>query len=183
MTTKHTMLDLETLGTKPGCVILSIGAVMFDPKTGTLGEEFYTPVSSDDCVAQGLTIDPQTVAWWDKQTDEARMVLTSSFDKHAPTLAEALTAFNQWLQTHGVEKQHRLVWGNGASFDVPILDAAYEATSLVPPYEFWGSCCFRTMKNIYRDVVAPPREGTHHNALADARHQAQHLMLIIKEHP
>ena len=25
------MLDLETLGTRPGCVILTLGAVKFDP--------------------------------------------------------------------------------------------------------------------------------------------------------
>ena len=180
---RHIMLDLETLGTKPGSVILSIGAVLFDPKTGELGEEFYTAVSSDSCVGYGLTVDQKTAAWWDKQSDEARVALRAALDPEAPKLHEALAAFKQWVQEHSIEKNNRLIWGNGASFDVPLLDAAYEAVRLVPPYEFWGSMCFRTMKNLHRDVVAPAREGTHHNALDDAKHQARHLIAIMKEHP
>ena len=29
----HAMIDLETLGTKPDCVILTLGAIKFDPFT------------------------------------------------------------------------------------------------------------------------------------------------------
>ena len=29
--TTHAMIDIETLGTEPGCVVLSVGAVKFDP--------------------------------------------------------------------------------------------------------------------------------------------------------
>ncbi len=36
------MFDLETLGKKPSATILTIGAVLFYPRTGELGEQFYT---------------------------------------------------------------------------------------------------------------------------------------------
>ena len=39
----HVMCDLETLGRRPGCKLLSIGAVVFGPKG--LGAEFY-----EDCL-------------------------------------------------------------------------------------------------------------------------------------
>ena len=39
------MVDLETWGTKPGCAIISIGAVSFGPDG--LGEEFYTALDRD----------------------------------------------------------------------------------------------------------------------------------------
>lgn len=180
---RHIMLDLETLGTKPGSVILSIGAVLFDPKTGELGEEFSACISLISSREAGLTVDPNTEAWWDKQSDDARSVLLGAKNPVCPTLTQVLTLFKSWVQEHSIEKQNRLIWGNGASFDVPLLEAAYEAVGLTPPWNYWGSMCFRTMKNLYRDVVPPPREGTHHNALDDAKHQAQHLILILKEHP
>ena len=180
---RHIMLDLETLGTKPGSVILSIGAVLFDPKTGELGETFYSVISLFSSREAGLTVDPNTQAWWDKQSDDARSVLSSSKNPACPTLTQVLTFFKEWVQEHTIEKQNRLIWGNGASFDVPLLDAAYASVGLTPPYDYWGNMCYRTMKNLYRDVVPPKREGTHHNALDDARYQAQHLIAILKEHP
>ena len=180
---RHIMLDLETLGTKPGSVILSIGAVLFDPKTGELGETFYSVISIKDSLSHNLHVEPSTQAWWDKQSDEAKTVLTEAQAPEATPLAVVLNNFKHWVQDHTIEKQNRLIWGNGASFDVPLLEAAYEAVGLTPPWNYWGSMCFRTMKNLYRDVVPPPREGTHHNALDDAKHQAQHLILILMERP
>ncbi|MEX5768833.1 3'-5' exoribonuclease [Serratia nematodiphila] len=38
----HLMLGLETLGKKPSAPILTIGAVLFNPHSGELGEQFYT---------------------------------------------------------------------------------------------------------------------------------------------
>jgi DNA polymerase III epsilon subunit-like protein len=38
---KDVMLDIETLGNRPYSIILSIGAVEFDPRTGNMGNEFY----------------------------------------------------------------------------------------------------------------------------------------------
>ncbi len=38
---KHIMLDLETLDTTSSAVVISIGAVAFDPETNALGDKFY----------------------------------------------------------------------------------------------------------------------------------------------
>ena len=180
---RHIMLDLETLGTKPGSVILSIGAVLFDPKTGELGETFYSVISTKDSLSYGLTVDPNTQAWWNTQSTEAKAVLTEAQAPEAKPLMTVLNDFKEWVQSNTVEKANRMVWGNGASFDVPLLQAAYEATALVPPWNYWGSMCYRTIKNLNKNTPAPKREGTHHNALDDAIYQAHHLMLLLNENP
>src|SRR6478609_2831880 len=64
------MLDLETLGQKPGSVILSIGACVFD-RVG-VHERFYTRVDPQSCIDAGLQADLSTFLWWMKQGDEAR---------------------------------------------------------------------------------------------------------------
>ena len=57
------MIDLETLGIQPGSVIRSIGAVVFDPVTNTLGSTFYQNICADSCKKAGLTTDPDTIKW------------------------------------------------------------------------------------------------------------------------
>ena len=39
------MIDIETLGTNSNAVVVSIGAVLFDPYTGDTCGEFYHKVS------------------------------------------------------------------------------------------------------------------------------------------
>jgi len=58
MSKGHVMLDIETLGVSPGCVILSLSAVEFDINTGELGESFNMGIDIKSCVDAGLTIDP-----------------------------------------------------------------------------------------------------------------------------
>ena len=57
----NVMVDLETLGNGSESVIISIGAVEFDPETGELGREFYKVVDAQSCVDAGLKIDASTV--------------------------------------------------------------------------------------------------------------------------
>ena len=68
------------------------------------------------------------------------------------------------------------VWGNGASFDNVLLATAYKRLGMETPWPFWKDRCFRTMKNVCK--VDHSFEGTAHNALDDARSQAQHLIKI-----
>ena len=68
---KDIMINLETLGTVAGCVILSIGAVAFDRETGELGMEFYEVINQVSCEEAGLHVDQKTVDWWAARTAEA----------------------------------------------------------------------------------------------------------------
>jgi hypothetical protein len=55
------MIDLETLGLQPGCVLLSLGAAAFSlHESGSLGDTFHCNINRTSCVKLGMFIDPST---------------------------------------------------------------------------------------------------------------------------
>lgn len=170
------MVDLETLGVVPGCVILSIGAVAFDPASGELGEEFYCVVNTDSCLGAGLHADQGTIDWWANQSDDAKTVLTEAKDGGL-TLNDALSKFTEYLENQGI-KQVR-IWGNGADFDNAILSCCYKAVGKPSPWVPWNNRCYRTLKNLIKGPRLK-REGTYHNALDDAKTQAKHAIQLLR---
>jgi exodeoxyribonuclease VIII len=181
----HLMCDLETLGTVPGCVGLSIGIVEFFPHACTLGKEYYRVINVDSSLEHFLREDPDTVAWWEKQSAEARVIVDQARAGEGVDLPDAMHDLNQWLASINT-KSNILFYGNGADFDNPILRCMYDA-ALVPPYVAgYGGRCYRTLKNLDEllgdafkfDKVQ--RQGTYHNALDDAKSQAVHLMENIR---
>lgn len=180
---KNVMVDLETLGSTPGCVVLSIGAVTFDPSGHTpLDEGFYVVLNTEDCMEKYLHQEPETVAWWERQSDEARTVLREAVDpKVSVPLRLGLEKFNEYV-VHGASRREVAVWGNGSDFDNAILAVAYKMAELKPGWEFWNNRCYRTLKNL---IPGPKleRQGTYHNALDDARSQALHAIDLLKAMP
>lgn len=166
----HIMLDLETLGTRPGSVITSIGAVKFDER-GTYGTPFYMRIDLQSCVDAGLLIDVDTIQWWMKQSDEAR----AEFQKESFDLATALENFTYWADYPNAVVH---LWGNGANFDNGLLKAAYDKVGMQAPWKFWNDRCYRTLKAMYPHIKMPARVGTHHNAIDDAISQVNHLILF-----
>ncbi len=168
------MLDLETLGTAPGSVILSIGAVKFN-ENGVY-DDFHIGINIQSCLDAGLTISGDTLMWWmDPERNDARAQwVDPSFDKFV--LPSALHQFSNWVFTPHSEIE---MWGNGASFDNSILGAAYDKIGLQAPWKRdFANRCYRTMKSMYPQIRMPKREGTHHNAVDDATSQVNHLILM-----
>lgn len=163
------MLDLETLDNTPTAAIVAIGAVRFD-RSG-LGAKFYRPISIEGQTDHGLTIGADTLAWWMRQSDDARAV----FHSEHRLLWSALVDFEHFINPDV------LIWGNGADFDNAILAHAFAALDIAQPWKFWNNRCYRTAKNLYPDIKLN-RFGTHHNALDDAISQAQHLIEIANAH-
>jgi len=161
------MLDLETLGTRPGSAIASLGAVKFGG--GEIYGEFYARIDLQSCVQHGLTIDPSTVRWWLQQSDAARAEITAP----GIQLPDALTAFAIWQEDPAAE-----IWGNGAAFDNAMLAEAYHCTGQKMPWRYSNDRCYRTLKNLHMGILME-RTGTHHHALDDAKSQARHLMAIL----
>ena len=95
------MLDLETLGNKPGSVIVAIGAAKFG--NGEILDSFYERVDAESCVSLGLRMDVPTVMWWLQQNDAARHEITQPGGK----LPEVLMRFSAWVHDLNAE-----VWGN-----------------------------------------------------------------------
>ncbi len=163
------MLDLETMGVGVDAPILSIGAVLFSPTL--IVDSFYVYVGLESNTRYGRKMDASTVLWWmSDERSEARAVMLSTPPIDLP---EALDGFTQWF---GVESMP--VWGNGASFDNVILRSAFAAVGEECPWKYSHDRCYRTVKALAPEI-ALQREGTHHNALDDARSQATHLQAIM----
>ena len=165
--TTHVMVDLETYGVKPGCPVLSIGAVVF---SGDGPNSFYGVAHADQS-AYGLHAEKATIEFWNNQSPEARKVLD---DPSAVDLPDLLQKFSGWFPVGAC------IWGNGAGFDPPILAAAYSAVGRAPPWKFFNERCYRTLKS-FAPVLPMNRAGVHHNALDDAMSQARHLLGILEE--
>lgn len=168
---KHIMVDIETLGTSPGCAILSIGAAEFDPSTEKIGGTFYSSINLQSSLDAGFAVDADTIKWWISQGQEA----SASAFAGALSVHEALRAFNSF-----VGRENTYVWSNGADFDIPILISALDRLGIEPGWKFYNNRCFRTLKNLHRNVKPGPRVGVHHHALDDAVFQAEHAIAILR---
>lgn len=173
------MIDLETLGTKPGCAILSIGAVQFDRDAGTLGPEFYCVVNRKSCAKHGLFEDPDTLAWWARQSGAARKVIDEA--ETAPNgLGGALVQLTAYLQKFGMK--NLLVWGCGSDFDISILTACYAKVGHKAPWLFWNSRCLRTLRDLAGPQHVPEKKnGVAHSAIDDARNQSLEAIQIFRK--
>ena len=168
------MIDVETLDTRPSAVLLSIGAVRFDINTPRIydSKTFHVHIDIDSCLEVGRTVSGNTVLWWMDQVDAARNRMTS--DKRVPLRVALLQ-----LRTFITDEDR--VWGNGAGFDNVILHDAYRSVNVDPPWRYWNDMCYRTVKNLHRDVPKPAFSDVKHDALADALHQAVHLQMIYQK--
>jgi len=159
-------IDIETLDTKPTAVILSIGAVVFDPEAKKLRGGVLWNI---DAAAQFTrTISEDTVRWWLKSP----ALLAETIDCEVVSLAHALYTL-EGLWTGRINQQ---VWFNGTDFDGGILADAYR-TELrsEPPWQYYQQHDVRTLKkfvprNCYGKRKRP--DGEAHNALWDAQNQA-----------
>lgn len=173
------MIDIETMGTAPGSAIVAIGAVMFGKESDALGPEFYVTIDLKDAVDRGMTMDAETVLWWLSKEETARMELVSPARMN---LRAALEDLGLWLcmnmNSQDLSSDHLQVWGNGASFDLVLLEAAYKLNHLPCPWRYWQQNCYRTISKLHPLLKLERNGSVHHHALDDARVQAKHLCRI-----
>lgn len=171
------MLDLETLGTKPGAIVTQIGAVAFDRSNlGSIGFPFWVKIDIESAESVGLELDARTVKWWLKQSDAARHSMVSD---DTVLLIDALSMFHTYVKKITHEQNGGEVpgvWGNGAAFDNVLLRTCYETLSLDAPWPFWQDRCFRTMKNV---VTGWNRTGLQERASAICEQLNRDYAMII----
>lgn len=171
----HCSIDLETLGTRYNAAIISIGVQQFNPDSGKLGATFYKEIDFDSAIKAGRPTG-DTIRWWMTQDEKARRIFARSPEK--VSVAQALDELATWMRgMAGAPK----VWGNGAGFDITILEHAYDngSVGLKEPWHFTNIRDMRTIVDAadLAPVDYPERKGVHHNALDDAIFQAQVISL------
>ena len=178
----HIMLDLKTLDTASSAVVISIGAVAFDPYTNAIGDKFYVEMTEDiaDQQKKGRTISGDIVRWWIQQDVLAKRMFSESVDgvDRVSTL-KALSLFDRFVTNNGGKDVY--VWGNGADFDNVILGSLYDAFGLRKPWYSNHNRCYRTMKNLGIGPRSPQVRimGNVGNAIAQAVH-LQEIFACLK---
>ncbi len=137
------MLDIETLGRTPGSVIFQIGAIRFDPETFLFEDTTFVEICPESCRCHGLTTDPETIAWWQTRNLDPNTLKGTILPKALDTLTSFITS----------TPEPENIWCNGTSFDFPLLEAAYRATSKTPPWQYWQQRAQQTQHTNHRSLI------------------------------
>jgi hypothetical protein len=180
------MVDIETLSTEPSAVILSIGAVLFDPFVQNTADElanghtFYVNVSPESQPESHSS--EETRAWWALQSESARQAVLTN-QQH---VVDALRELHNFLvfrcgQNHPPAHE---IWANSPSFDCVILSHAFRKYSKFPfPVPFFQHRDVRTAKELaWPHGQGQPliHVGVAHNALDDCIKQALYVQAAYK---
>ena len=171
---KHLMVDMETMAVSPNAVVLSLGAVHFNPYGNGYGDKIYFRIDLDDQDKLGREIDPNTIEWWSKQ-DPKVMEEAFSPDNRIP-LVEAMDRFHKFAW--GCDA----FWSHGAPFDLVIIEDLCRQLERPMPWNFWQLRDTRTIFDLGFDPEMP--QDKKHDALQDAIRQAigvQNVFRKIKE--
>lgn len=170
---KHLMMDIETLGTKSFCVVVSIGVVEFDPTTGKVGDSRYWNIDVKDSLGYKLQVSGDTLQWWMGQSHEARKGL---FTDTYP-LKTVLDELRVFCKGKGYK-----VWGNSARFDLGLVENLYTLFKEDIPWSPWNEMDVRTLANLRPDIKKNYKhEGINHNALSDCYKQIGYISEIWKD--
>jgi len=165
------MLDLETLGTRPDTVILTFGAVKFNPFDADQrpGPAMYVRPDVDQQLALGRSYDEDTLQWWTQQADDVREEALG--DENRIPVEQFMADLNRFLV--GVDE----IWAQGPCFDIVILENLYQMLAQPRPWNHWQIRDSRTLFGVHGDPREKNKSGLH-NALEDCVSQAQGVQKI-----
>jgi hypothetical protein len=168
------MLDLETLATSPDSVILTFGAVKFDPFTTEQDFDtgLYYRIDVDEQIALGRQVDQGTVDWWGSQNEEVREEALGEHDRIS------LEQFTQSLNKFVVGANR--IWAQGPVFDIVILENLYRQLGKPTPWPYYLIRDSRTLLKALGDTRSPGIML--HNALADCVSQTQAIKHAVSKY-
>ncbi len=189
--TKHFMVDIETLSTAVNAVVLSIGAVEFDPITGEIGRKFYYELDLSEQKERHISSD--TVQWWFKQSvDNPKSIdLLLKENKWKNGVEFVLTRLKDFIwgyesfsadtnRKKGYEKI--AVWSCDPDFDLAILANLYEEHNLSVPWKYSEPKSVRTVRMLSQlKNIEIQKEEASHNALEDCIRQAKEISTYIQK--
>lgn len=164
------MLDLESLGTRPDCAILTLGAIKFDPfNLDKFGDGIYFRIDVDEQLSLGRQVQEDTLEWWMGQAEDVREEALGESDRIS------LTSMYQQLNRFLVGVNN--IWCQGPAFDIVILENIYRQMSWPTPWQFWQIRDSRTLFGVHGDPREKNKVGLH-NALEDCVSQATAVQQI-----
>jgi len=166
----HAMVDIESLGTDYGSVILSIGAVAFEPYDEDIKEsKFHVNIDLADSLPKGFTIDGETFYWWWNRDAKARAAIVIPEPK--PVLRSLLDLLD-WYHF----SQCEAAWSH--RFDMELLGAYHKKLAIDTPWGYRGERDIRTLLGLagrFGYKKDQTRDKEKHHPLWDALRQAKEI--------
>lgn len=157
------MVDIETLATTPNSVVITIGAIRFDPFADDresfegdtiLMDTFYRRIDPESFNWPSAHIDDNTLAWWAKQSPEVQFEAFTDDDRHP--IQEVMRDFHRWCGGYNT------MWANGPAFDIVILEEVCKQLHRGYPWQYWQVKDTRTVYGLVEHERPNPR--LHHAA-------------------
>jgi hypothetical protein len=168
----HIMLDLETLGTRPGAVVLSAALVRFSDEANT-----SLVLSVPDQQALGLEVDPETHAWWGRQPAETWAAATAN----PVPLAAGLAHISSWIAWAAAGETDFEMWCRGF-MDTPVLQEVYRRAGVPCPWQHWQTESSRTLCKLAgvdsRLYALAPKHVALNDALGETRASVAALRVL-----
>ncbi len=180
--TQHVMIDIETMGSGVNSVILSVGAVRFNPFASTvpypptlenyekLDNYFYERATMNSGLAAGFEVEAQTIEkFWLANPEMFKEAIRQPRNE----IRRLLGKLTKW---YNLNSDNEPVWANGSTFDLAILNHAYSKVHHSggrPPWRYKDELDQRTM---FRIAPVEKRDNPYpHNPLWDSWTQALSL--------
>lgn len=181
------VMDSETLAMDKKAIVLTLSAVRFNLlgrelgitiENGKLVEDgenvLHLKLDVTEQILAGRTIDPGTVAWWNKRSEGARQAIING---QSMSVREALILFSDFIQ--GAQPFSR-----GTDFDPPIIASLMEDFGLKAPWKYNQVRDVRT----YIDALTDGRSGylqqwqtpfwfVSHHSLHDCIRDAEQMLM------
>ena len=166
------MIDIETLGTRPDSVIMTVGAVLFDPEDSSRGQKIVCiRPRIDEQISMGRSIEHPTLEWWSTQNPKIWRDAICAADRTG--VRNSLSVLGDFAD--GAD----LIWAYGPQFDIVMLESLYRQTGERPPWDYHQIRDCRTVTGLLEnmlmeDMPADERDDAH-DAVADCRYQIKCL--------
>ena len=197
------MIDIETLGTKPGCIVRELGIVVFNETEILESYQYFFDIKSQE--DKGLITEWDTAQWVldNKNYYNPENIKEKLFEIY-PELklyvpGKNALFFNR-VRSHGpigiydsdcflptrlmsLVNKDTEIWVNGTTFDIPILEHFFKTFSLESPFKYYYNIRdFRTLKKFLNfSGKSIPDEPFPHLAVSDAIWQVKALQAIYKQ--
>ena len=161
---KGIIIDIETLANTSNAVIIEIAAIYFEEFE--VKDTFNQKVQLQSCLDLGLEINENTLCWWLKQDRKLLDVL-----KGGESITSVLNELSIWIRKY----EEIEVWANSPSFDLVILQNAFNKAGLQYPFNYLKERDLRTIKSLTNTKLE-----NNHNALEDCIHELR-ILVDFKE--
>lgn len=176
------MIDIESFGIGPNAALIAIGAVRFDTRSLLIGSQtknvFSYGVNLQSCLDAGLRVDGSTVEWWLSRPKEQQVDILRS--RPGVPLAKAMNALSLWWSQ---DAETKYPWSHGSMFDIVILESAFKAVGLAPPWFYYNVRDTRTLFDVagFDFNTFKTKNKKPHDAYNDAVVQAEGVITCLKK--